>query len=131
MIRLLLIEHEPLLGRGLSMWLRQASSEVRVVGEAETPADALVLVRELSPDVVLLDLALSSRDTASATAALRAAAPDSAVVLLSLHDDAIRRREALAAGAFAFVGQQEGVGALLRAIQAAGRRFGPLAQRDG
>ena len=121
MIRLLLVEQEPLIGRGLCMWLRQVSSEVSVVGETETAAEALVLAHKLAPDVVLLDLAVPAVEAAAATTALRAAAPESAVVLLSLHDDEIGRRDALAAGAYAFVGKQEGVAVLLQAIHEAGR----------
>jgi two-component system response regulator NreC len=124
MIRLLLVEPERLIGRGFSMWLRQVSREVFVVGEAESPNEALVLARDLAPDVVLLDLAAPRDEAIATTIALRAAAPESAVVLLSLHDDATRRRDALAAGAYAFVGKQEGVAALLRAIQDAGRSAG-------
>ena len=103
------------------MWLRQVSREVSVVGETETAAEALVLAHELAPDVVLLDLAVPAVEAAAATAAIRAAAPESAVVLLSLHDDDTGRRDALAAGAYAFVGKQEGVAALLQAIHDAGR----------
>ena len=76
MIRLLLVEQEPLIGRGLCMWLRQASREVSVVGEATTPAEALALAHELAPDVVLLDLAAPAVEAIAVTVALRAAAPD-------------------------------------------------------
>lgn len=120
MIRLLLVEDEPLVSQGLRMWLKQAS-EVMVVGEATMAAEALLLARTLSPDVVLLDLSLVPMDGIATTTALRAAVPQSAIVVLSLHDDATRRAQAHAAGAYAFVGKQEGVMVLLKAIHDAGK----------
>lgn len=123
MIRLLLVEDEPLVCQGLRMWLNRVR-EVLVVGEAHSDVEALQLACQLAPDVVLLDLSLPSTQGITATAALRAAVPQAAVVLLSLHDDAPRRAEARAAGAYAFVGKQEGLPALLTAIHAAGGNTG-------
>lgn len=121
MIRLLLVEDEPLISQGLRMWLRQAS-EVIVVGEAATSTEAILLARALAPDVVLMDLSQAPMQAIAATSALRAVVPHTAIVVLSLHDDATRRTQARAAGAYAFVGKQEGVMALLKAIHEAGRR---------
>ncbi len=120
MIRVLLVEDEPLVCQGLRMWLKQAA-EVLVVGEAHTDTEALLLAHELSPEVVLMDLSVPPMEGIAATVVLRAAVPQSAVVLLSLHDDAIRRAQARAAGAYAFVGKQEGLRVLLTAIYEAGR----------
>jgi DNA-binding NarL/FixJ family response regulator len=123
MIRLLLVEDEPLVCQGLRMWLSQVRG-VMVVGEAHSEVEALQLAPQLAPDVVLLDLSLPSNQGIAATAALRAALPQVAVVFLSLHDDAPRRAEARAAGAYAFVGKQEGLPALLSAIHEAGGSSG-------
>ena len=68
-----------------------------------------------------MDLSVPPMEGIAATAALRAAVPQSAVVLLSLHDDATRRAQARAAGAYAFVGKQEELRVLLTAIYEAGR----------
>jgi DNA-binding NarL/FixJ family response regulator len=118
-IRLLLVEDEPLVCQGLRMWLGQAR-EVMVVGEAHSDVEALQLASQLAPDVVLLDLSWPPTQGVATTTALRAAVPQAAVVFLSLHDDAPRRAEARAAGAYAFVGKQEGLPALMTAIHQAG-----------
>jgi two-component system response regulator NreC len=118
MITVLLVEEEPLVRQGLHMWLSRAT-DVRVVGEAHTSAEAVPLAQALHPDVVLIDLSLSPQDGITATAALRASPVKTAVVLLSLHDEASIRTQARAAGAAAFVGQQEGAKALLAAIRQA------------
>jgi DNA-binding NarL/FixJ family response regulator len=121
MITLLLVNEEPLLRQGLHMWLERAP-DVTVVGEANSGAEAITLAQALQPDVVLIDLSTSPMDGFLATAALRTSASQTAVVLLSLHDEAPIRKRAYAAGAAAFVGQQEGVQALLAAIRQAKRQ---------
>lgn len=118
MITLLLIEDELLVRHGLRMWLEREAN-VTVVGEASDGAEAITLAQALLPDVVLMDISMPTMDGIAATDALRVVVPHSAVVLLSLYDDATTRARAYAAGAVAFVGKQEGVRALQTAIQQA------------
>ncbi|HZT99295.1 MAG TPA: response regulator transcription factor [Ktedonobacteraceae bacterium] len=121
MITLLLVDDDPMVRQGLRMLLgRQAT--ITVVGEATDGAQAITLAHALQPDVVLMDLSMPTMDGIKATAALRAAVPDTAVVLLSLYDEETMRARAYAAGAVAFIGKQEGVRALLAAIRQAGRQ---------
>lgn len=121
MITLLLVDDDPLLRQGLRLWLERAP-DITVVGEASTGAEAMTLANTLQPDVVLMDLSKPTMNGTAATAGLRASVPHSAVVLLSLYDDAAMRAQAHAAGAVTVVGKQEGVQALLAAIRAAGRQ---------
>jgi DNA-binding NarL/FixJ family response regulator len=121
MITVLLVEDEPLVRHGLHMWLERAP-DMTVVGEASSGAEAVPLAQVLHPDVVLLDLSLSPLEGFTATAALRAAVAQAAVVFLSLHDEPTIRTQAHAAGAAAFVGQREGAKALLAAIRRAKRQ---------
>lgn len=121
MITLLLVDDDLLLREGLRRWLERAR-DITVVGEANTAAEAITLAHSLHPDVVLMDLSRATLDGIAATAALRAAAPHTAVVLLSLYDDATMRARAHTDGAVTVVGKQEGVKALLAAIQEAGRQ---------
>jgi len=121
MITLLLVEDELLVRHGLRMWLEREAN-VTVVGEASDGAEAITLAQALLPDVVLMDISMPTMDGIAATDALHIMVPHSAVVLLSLYDDAITRARAYAAGAVAFVGKQEGVRALQAAIQQAARQ---------
>ncbi len=123
MITLLLVEDEPLVRQGLRMWLQRAA-DITVVGEASNGAEAIALALMLHPDVVLMDISMPTIDGITATASLHASIPHSAVVLLSLYDDATMRAQAHAVGAVTVVGKQEGVTALLTAIREAGRLRG-------
>jgi len=120
MITLLLVDAEPLLRQGLRVWLERAR-DIRVIGEASTGTEAITLAQALHPDVVLMDISMPILDGIATTAALCAAVPHSAVLLLSLYDDRALRTRAHAAGAVRLVGKQEGVKALLAAIREVGR----------
>jgi DNA-binding NarL/FixJ family response regulator len=105
MIRLLLVDDQAAVRRGLRMRLA-LEADFAVTGEAEDGVSALALVNELRPDVVLMDAQMPHMDGIVATVALRAAFPDAAVVILSLHDDEATRKQAIAAGAVAFLSKQ-------------------------
>jgi DNA-binding NarL/FixJ family response regulator len=122
-IRLLLVDDEPAIRRGLRMRLA-LESDVEVVGEAGDGVSALQEVQRLAPQVVLMDVEMPGMDGIAATNRLRAQAPGSAVVMLSMHDDQRTVARALAAGAAAFVAKHSIDAALLAAIRQAASREG-------
>ena len=97
-IRVLVADDHRIVRIGLSALLA-TESDIEVVGEAENGETAVAMVRELHPDVVLMDLAMPAMDGVEATAAIRAARPETNILILtsfSVSDDISR---ALAAGA--------------------------------
>ena len=102
MISLLLVDDQPIVRRGLRMRLL-FEPDITVVGEASSGEQALELVESLAPDIVLMDVEMPGMDGISATADLHATPTQSAVVMMSIHDDAQTRARAQAAGAAAFI----------------------------
>lgn len=131
-IRILLVDDQPVVRRGLRMRL-EVEPDLEVVGEAGN-GDILAEVEALSPDVVLMDVSMPEIDGIKATAALTASPSRAAVVMLSLQDDALVVGRALAAGAVGFVAKHDPEGELVAAIRRAAQgRLGcrPPGLRDG
>ena len=105
-IRLLVVDDRPTVRTGLRIWLA-LEPDLEVVGEASDGSEVISLTQALRPDVVLMDVEMPGMDGISATAALRSLAPQSAVVILTLHDDDATRTRAREAGAGAFVAKHQ------------------------
>lgn len=120
MIRVLLVDDQAVVRRALRGRFH-LEPDLEVVGEASTGSEALLLAQVLTPDVVLMDLEMQGMDGIEATAALRRVVPQSAVVILSIYDDAQTRGRAQVAGAVAFVEKRGATNSLLAVIRQAAR----------
>ena len=125
MIRVLLVDDQPAVRRGLGIRL-QLEPDIQIVGEASTGREALSKVQALSPDVVLMDIEMPEMNGIEATAALRATASTSAVVMLSIHDNPQTRGRARTAGAVAFVEKSGATETLLSVIRQAAGKAGKI-----
>jgi DNA-binding NarL/FixJ family response regulator len=123
MIRVLLVDDQAVVRRALRVRFH-LEPDLEVVGEASTGSEALTLAQTLTPDVVLMDIEMPEMDGIEATAALRRVVPQSAVVILSIYDDAQTRGRAQAAGAVAFVEKRGATDALLSAMRLAAGQAG-------
>ena len=122
MIRIVLVDDQPSIRQGLRMWL-SLEPDMTVVGEASNGREAMTLVQRLAPDVVLMDVEMPEMDGIQAATAMRVSTPQSAVVMLSIHDDGATRARAHASGAAAFVTKNGAFEVLVATIrQAAGPR---------
>lgn len=99
--------------------------DVGVVGEASSADEVVMRARQMLPDVILLDVSMPGRSGFDALAELRQGQPEAAVVIMSMHDDAVHVREALNRGAAGFVVKEAAPAELEVAIRAAaaGRTF--------
>ena len=97
-ISVILVDDHNLVRRGFRRLLED-DPDISVVGEAGDGHEALELVTSLKPDVVVMDFALPSMNGAVATRRISALSPSTAVLILSMHEEATYVRTCLEAGA--------------------------------
>jgi DNA-binding NarL/FixJ family response regulator len=101
-IRVLIADDEALVRGGFRMIL-EAQADLQVVGEAADGQDALAQARELSPDVVLMDIRMPAMDGLEATRRLASASPAAKVLMLTTFDLDEHVYQAMKAGASGFL----------------------------
>jgi two-component system response regulator NreC len=101
---------------GLRMLL-DAEPGFRVVAEAGTVDEARAAVADHSPTVLILDLHMPGDPSLSALPGLRASAPDTAIVVLTMQEEPAFAREAMAAGASGYVLKEAADTELVAAIR--------------
>ena len=101
-MRILVVDDHTLFREGL-VSLLDAQADVTVVGQAGSMRDAIELTRTLLPHLVLMDLTLPDGTGVEATRAIRAEAPATKIVVLTVHEDEERLFEAIRAGAIGYL----------------------------
>jgi DNA-binding NarL/FixJ family response regulator len=99
--------------------LLEASGDVTVVGQAADGAEAVRVVGDVGPDVVLMDLSMPVLDGVEATRQIRAALPETEIVVLTTHADEASILDALRAGARGYLTKDAGIAEISRAVHAA------------
>ena len=117
-IGVVIADDEELVRTGLSLIL-SAEPDIDVLAEAVDGAEAVQLVSEHSPDVLLLDIRMPVLDGLSATRELQAIGTRTKVVILTTFDTDANVHEALSAGASGFLLKDAPAGQLVSAIRAA------------
>ena len=117
-ITLVLADDHNVIRAGLRAML-EVESDLRVIGEAADTASARKLVRDRHPDVLVLDLRMPGAEPLTDVSALRAEAPWTAIVVLTMESDPRRARDLLASGASWYVLKQAAERQLTDAIRTA------------
>ena len=91
---------------------------IEVVGEAANGLEGVEQAMALQPDIVLMDLSMPVMDGVTATSEIRAKVPESQVVVLTMHDDVARTRQALDAGANGYLSKGSSFSEVLSTVEA-------------
>lgn len=119
-ITVLLADDHQIVREGLRALLKDVP-EIQLVGEAANGNDALQLVQDLRPNVVIADLMMPGLPGFELTRQVRLKSPQTQVVILSMHADIPYVVEAMRCGAAAYVVKDAGAGDLIAAVHAAAR----------
>jgi two-component system invasion response regulator UvrY len=126
MIRVLVVDDHELVRIGLRHTLKHYPS-IRLAGEAADGETALVMNRELRPDVVLLDVGLPGLSGFEVTTRLRQGSPAPGIIILTVHDQRPYPERLLEAGASGYLTKGCPATELVEAIRvvaAGGRHIG-------
>jgi DNA-binding NarL/FixJ family response regulator len=115
-VRVLLVDDQPLLRMGFRLIL-EGEDDLSIVGEASNGAEAVRHVRELAPDVVLMDVRMPVLDGIEATRAIAASGSDAKIIILTTFDLDEYAFAALRAGASAFLLKDVAPAELISAVR--------------
>ena len=120
MIRLLIVDDHKVVRQGLR-FLLQHEADIEIVGEAADGEQAVALVRQHVPAVVLLDLLMPKMDGLTALRAIKEISPSTQVIILTSHQGDDELFDAIKAGALSYVLKTAGVDVVVESVRAAAR----------
>src|ERR1700690_2720907 len=123
-LRIVIVDDHDLFRTGLRSLLEEQG--VRVVGDASSGAEGVQLVRELAPDVVVMDLAMPGMGGLDATRHITSIAPLTRVVMLTISAGEADVMDAIFAGACGYLLKDSSIQELMAGIHAAARGESPV-----
>ena len=124
MIRIMLVDDHALVREGVSRLL-EAQADMRVIGAFGDGEAALRFAAQEEPDVAIVDVAMPETNGIDIARELRAASPDTQLLVLSMYSHPEYVHQALLAGALGYVAKESAGPVLVEAVRAvqAGRRY--------
>ena len=117
-IRIMIVDDHTMVRRGLATILK-VFDDLQMVGEAENGAEAIKLCGEVQPDVILMDMVMPDMDGATTTRVIRQQYPQVQIIALTSFKEGNLVKNALEAGAIAYLLKDVSADDLARAIRAA------------
>lgn len=112
---ILIVDDHPLVREGLKAILRPAT-EYEVVGQAENARDAIRMVKNLKPDLVLLDLGLPDKSGLELSHEIRSISAPTRIMIISMHSKVDYIVKAFQAGATGYMAKESATERLLKGI---------------
>jgi DNA-binding NarL/FixJ family response regulator len=117
-MRILIVDDHPVTRDGLRAALATAE-DIEVVGEASTGEEALELLSEARPDVIFMDVRMPGMGGIEATRAIRAAIPETKVVLFTIDESRVSISDAIQAGVSGYLLKDSSADELVNAARMA------------
>jgi DNA-binding NarL/FixJ family response regulator len=114
--RIVIVDDHPLFRKGLEE-LIQSDDSFAVCGEAGNAAEAMDLIRKLSPELAIVDLSLPGANGIELIKNIRTEFPKLPILVLSMHDESLYAVRALRAGADGYVMKHEAMANVIHAIR--------------
>jgi DNA-binding NarL/FixJ family response regulator len=114
--KVLIVDDHPIVRQGLRLMINE-EPDLTVCGEAQSEREARSAIRELEPDVVIVDLSLAQGDGLELVRDVHAQHAGLPMLVLSMHDELIYAERLLAAGASGYIMKQAASDQLLVALR--------------
>ena len=116
-LRILIVDDHKVIREGLRKLIDQ-EPDMAIVGEADEGGEAIRMLAELLPDLVLMDISMRGLNGFEATRQIKREHPGVKVLVLTGHENSAYLREMLDAGASGFANKAIGAEDLLKGIRA-------------
>jgi DNA-binding NarL/FixJ family response regulator len=115
--RIVIVDDHPLFRKGLEQLINSTNDDFAICGEAGDAAEGMNRIRELKPDLVIVDLSLPGANGIELIKNIRAEFQKLPILILSMHDESLYALRALRAGAQGYVMKQEALENVIGAIR--------------
>ncbi|MDH5445628.1 MAG: response regulator [Gammaproteobacteria bacterium] len=116
MIKIMLVDDHDLVRTGVRRLLED-NPDLEIVGEASSGEEAITLVKELSPDIVLMDLNMPGVGGLEATKKIKHLTPKVRIIIVTMVDDIMFPQRLLKAGASGYLTKGASADEIMRAIR--------------
>jgi DNA-binding NarL/FixJ family response regulator len=114
--KVVIVDDHPIVRQGLAELINDQADLV-TCGEAESPPQAIKVIAETRPDVAVVDISLAAGDGIELCRQVREQWPEMAILVMSMHDEALYAERVLRAGANGYVMKQEPQETVMAAIR--------------
>jgi len=115
--RIIIVDDHPLFRKGLEQLINSTAEGFVICGEAGDAAEGMSKIRQLKPDLVIVDLSLPGASGIELIKNVRAEFQKLPLLILSMHDESLYALRALRAGAQGYVMKQEALENVINAIR--------------
>lgn len=115
--RIVIVDDHPLFRKGLAELIHSERNHFAVCGEAGNAAEAMEVIRELNPELAIVDLSLPGANGIELIKNIRAEFSKLPILVLSMHDESLYAVRALRAGADGYVMKHEAMANVIQAIR--------------